>query len=78
MKSHEKRQNENLAQLDRLMTMKKNQLAQGETLYVQVVDGFLAIRNEINEDGEHKPVIFFSPFDAYIELDMGELAERPS
>lgn len=78
MKSHEKRQNENFAKLDRLMTMKKNQLAKGETLYVQVVDGFLAIRNEVNEDGEYKPVIFFSPFDAYIELDMGALAERPS
>lgn len=62
--------NEKIAMLDRYLISQKSLLEKGQVLYVRVDDGFLTIRNEVDENGKQKTVTYFSEFDAIIDISI--------
>lgn len=66
--------NNTLALLDRFIISRKELLENGEVLYVQVNDGYLAIHNEKDEEtGLQKTSTYFSEFDGSLNISMKEV-----
>ncbi|MFD1926490.1 hypothetical protein ACFSFY_00185 [Sporosarcina siberiensis] len=69
--------NNTFALIDRFIISRKELLEKGETLYVQVNDGYLSIRNEIDEaTNSQKTVTYFSEFDGVLQVSMKEVFEK--
>lgn len=69
--------NNTFALIDRFIISRKELLEKGEALYVQVNDGYLSIRNEIDEaTNSQKTVTYFSEFDGVLQVSMKEVFEK--
>lgn len=70
---------EQLAMIDRLIISKRDCLERGEIISVKVKDGYIVIKNELDQEtGKQKTVTFFSEFDTELNISMKEIIKRGS
>lgn len=67
---------EKIAMFDRFLISQKKRLETGETLKVQIENGYLTIFNELDEETkESKTITLFEEFDAKLNLSIEDLTE---
>ena len=64
---------ESLAMLDRFIVSNNDALNEGNTLVVQVLDGYIYIDRKKEENKEMKTSVFFSEFDGVLNIPFKEL-----
>lgn len=64
---------ESLAMLDRFIISNNDVLNEGNTLVVQVLDGYIYIDRKEEENNESKTSVFFSEFDGELDISFKKL-----